>query len=92
MEEGAFKNCKNLKKLWGSVSISTFGKSCFEGCAALEDVQVSKDSIIEPNAFKDCSSDLLLVGNGYKKVTVSEDKDFTNSIDITNHSEKKANL
>lgn len=92
LEEGAFKNCKNLKKLWGSVSISTFGKSCFEGCAALEDVQVSKDSIIEPNAFKDCSSDLLLVGNGYKKVTVSEDKDFTNSIDITNHSEKKGKL
>ena len=70
----------------------TFGKSCFEGCAALEDVQVSKDSIIEPNAFKDCSSDLLLVGNGYKKVIVSPNKDLSDSIDITNHSEKKGKL
>ncbi len=92
LEEGAFKNCKNLKKLWGSTSISNIEESCFEGCAALEGIEISKDSIIEPNAFKDCSSDLLLVGNGYKKVTVSLADDFTNPIDITNHSEKKGKL
>jgi hypothetical protein len=53
-----FQNCTSLKsfKIPAATSLFAIGQSTFEGCTALEEVEVGSLSETAPNVFKGCSS------------------------------------
>lgn len=72
IDDGAFKNCKNIKNIYLLDGIINIGESAFEGCVNLESIVIpSTVTKIGDNAFKDCSSlkniklneNLLSIGN-----------------------------
>ena len=84
---GAFSGCTNLKEVWGSVSVNEFGENSFEGCASLEYITFAgkptggtKGTTVKPNAFKDCSSSLIVRKSDVNTVKVADDADFTESV------------
>ena len=78
--DGAFSGCTNLKEVWGSVSVNEFGENSFEGCASLEYITFAKGTTVKPNAFKDCSSSLIVRKSDVNTIKVADDVDFTESV------------
>ncbi len=77
---GAFSGCTNLKETWGSVSVKDFGENCFEGCSALENITFAKETTVKPNAFKDCSANLIVRKSNVSTVKVADDEAFTENV------------
>lgn len=54
IEDGAFRNCDNLKKLVIPASVEYIGKGAFDGCDSLERIYIFADNIvIDEGAFPD---------------------------------------
>ncbi len=57
IEDGAFKDCKNIENIYLLDGIINIGESAFEGCTSLKAITIP-DTVhnISKNAFKDCTS------------------------------------
>ena len=61
IEEGAFMNCTNLKRVILPSSVTRIGKNAFSGCTKListadKTMNLTNVSYIGPNAFKSCNN------------------------------------
>ena len=83
IDNGAFKDCKNIKNIYLLDGIIDIGESAFEGCSSLESIVIpSTVTKIGDNAFKDCSSlktivfdeNLLSIGNNAFENCISLEK------------------
>lgn len=66
---GAFSDCSNLEKVYGSISDIQF--SAFENCSKLTSINVDGITLIDEKAFANCTSLDLTIPNSF--VTVNDD-------------------
>ena len=71
--EGAFENCKDIKRIFMLDGIITIGENAFAGCSSLEAIVLPRTLVnLREGAFKDCTSlkevsmspSLKNIGNG----------------------------
>ena len=76
INKSCFTNCTALKTIYCSDFITYIGEWAFAYCAALKDVSICKDTIVDNNAFSNAAPKLEIRAN-YENYLVESDNIYT---------------